>query len=75
VEEVPTEAQVLVSPYFADKVAGLVVKVVPSIVNEISLLNLLLSLQAQLPYPQNKVILVLVLLLELLPLLLKHGIG
>lgn len=54
-EEVPTEAQVLVSPYFADKVAGLVVKVVPSIVNEISLLNLALVPAGIIHNPEVKV--------------------
>jgi hypothetical protein len=40
VEAVPISAQVLGSPYLATKLAGEVVNVVPSIANEISLLNL-----------------------------------
>jgi hypothetical protein len=40
VELVPIEAQTLTSPYLADNLAGAVTKVVPSIANEISLLNL-----------------------------------
>jgi hypothetical protein len=40
VEAVPIEAQVETSPYLATKLAGEVTKVVPSIANEISLLNL-----------------------------------
>jgi len=40
VEAVPTSAQVLRSPYLATNEAGAVTKVVPSIANEISLLNL-----------------------------------
>jgi len=40
VEAVPISAQVLGSPYLATKLAGEVTNVVPSIANEISLLNL-----------------------------------
>jgi hypothetical protein len=40
VEAVPKSAQTLTSPYLADNVAGAVTKVVPSMANEISLLNL-----------------------------------
>lgn len=40
VELVPIEAQVLTSPYLADNLAGAVTKVVPTIANSISLLNL-----------------------------------
>jgi len=39
-EAVPIEAQTPSSPYLAAKVAGEVTNVVPSIANEISLLNL-----------------------------------
>jgi len=41
VEAVPISAQVERSPYLAAKVAGEVTNVVPSIANEISLLNYL----------------------------------
>lgn len=40
VAAVPIAAQVLTSPYLAERVAGAVTNVVPSIANEISLLNL-----------------------------------
>jgi hypothetical protein len=40
VEAVPIEAQVLTSPYLATMLAGEVSNIVPSIANEISLLNL-----------------------------------
>lgn len=42
VELVPIAAQAETSPYLATRVAGEVTKVVPSIANEISLLNLAL---------------------------------
>jgi len=40
VEAVPISAQTFISPYLATRLAGAVVNVVPSIANEISLLNL-----------------------------------
>jgi hypothetical protein len=40
VEAVPIEAQVFTSPYLATMLAGEVTNIVPSIANEISLLNL-----------------------------------
>jgi hypothetical protein len=40
VAAVPIAAQVETSPYLAERVAGAVTNVVPSIANEISLLNL-----------------------------------
>lgn len=40
VEAVPIAAQTSTSPYLADRAAGEVTNVVPSIANEISLLNL-----------------------------------
>lgn len=40
VEAVPISAQVLASPYLATRLAGEVTNVVPTIANEISLLNL-----------------------------------
>lgn len=42
VEAVPKAAQTLTSPYLADNLAGAVTKVVPTIANSISLLNLAL---------------------------------